>query len=200
MSARITPIKAREFLRTPWKNGLGHTDQIAIHPANADLRRGDYLWRVSTARIQQSAPFSVFPHHDRVLVILDGRGVRLSHSFEEGESPEIVELPALEPYEFPGDISTRCDLLDGPVQDLSVFHRQGEISVSTQIWSAETGESLQWEPQSPTAFLFAARGRIEVAGHLLEKGDAVRTELTEPSQIEVRAESPDASAVLIEIN
>jgi environmental stress-induced protein Ves len=116
---RFRVIARENFKRTPWKNGLGWTDQIAIYPEGSELRRGDFDWRVSTARISQSADFSIFPNHDRVLVVLEGNGVRLAHQFEPGEAPEIVVLQKDGVYEFPGDIPTRCDLVsgDGPPRD-----------------------------------------------------------------------------------
>lgn len=89
---------------------MGFTDQIAIHPPASDLRRGDFLWRLSSARIEKASPFSTFPEHDRVLIILEGSGVRIVHQFSPGEV-EITDVLPLEPYEFPGDVPTDCVLL-----------------------------------------------------------------------------------------
>ncbi|RYZ62872.1 MAG: HutD family protein, partial [Proteobacteria bacterium] len=110
----LTPDR---YSRAKWKNGLGHTDQIAIYPENADLRKSDFLWRISTARIENSSDFSIFPDHDRNLIVLEGQGMRLTHTFPESDSADTVELPKLEPYEFPGDVPSRCELMGGPIQD-----------------------------------------------------------------------------------
>ncbi len=176
MAPLIVIHRASDYAKTPWKNGLGWTEQIAIHPPSADLKRADFLWRISTARVAQSAPFSIFAEHDRLLVILEGEGVRLSHTFEEGEESEKVELPRLEPYEFPGDVLTRCDLLDGPVQDLSVFFRKGEVMADAQIVNLDDGEpEFVWEPAGKTNFAFAVSGSVDLGGEQqLAARDCVR--------------------------
>ena len=140
---------------------MGWTDQIAISPATADLRRGDFDWRVSTARVAQSADFSPFADHDRVLVTLEGAGARLSHSFEESEEPDHVELPAWEPYEFPGDVPTRCELMDGPIQDFSVFVRKGIVSGQNRNSGNQRGRSRSTgNPWEELCFLFVAQGQL----------------------------------------
>src|SRR5208282_2713564 len=113
-------IPFESYRRSFWKNGLGHTDEIAIYPAHAELKAGNFDWRISSAKIDQDSPFSQFPDHDRILIILKGNGIRLTHTFVEGEPDEEVSLGLLEPYEFPGDVPSRCQLIDGGVVDLSV--------------------------------------------------------------------------------
>ena len=196
----LTPIPSNEFRRTPWKNGLGHTDQIAIHPPTGDLRRGDYLWRMSTARVAQSSPFSIFAEHDRVLVILEGQGVRLSHTYEPGEPADVVELPPLEPYDFPGDVPTQCDLVDGEIQDFSVFVRKGEVLAQTELWSADTDETRLWELGARTCLLFVAKGSVSAGGIEYKTRDALRVELDSPSELELRALEPGTRCVLVTLD
>jgi environmental stress-induced protein Ves len=152
------------YRRAAWKNGLGFTDEIAIYPEGASLARGDFLWRVSSARIERSSPFSAFPHHDRVLVVLNGAGVRLSHQIAAGEPPDVVELPVLEPYDFPGDVPTQCELLGGPIRDLSVFVRKGEAHAEVEVLRIAAGESLQWGCPGGVGFLLVVQGELEVIG------------------------------------
>src|SRR4051812_7066019 len=104
-------IPATSYTRSRWKNGLGYTDQIAIYPGGADLKKGDFLWRLSSAKIEQRSGFSLFPEHDRVLVVVKGEGLGLAHTFEEGEPEEFAEVHPFMPYEFPGDVPSRCELL-----------------------------------------------------------------------------------------
>jgi environmental stress-induced protein Ves len=170
------------FARSLWKNGLGHTDQIAIEPPGADLRSGNYLWRISSAWITNASDFSLFPDHDRALVILSGAGVRLTH--EDEGFVDTNELPPLEPYEFPGDIRSRCELLDGPVRDLSVFFRKGIVSATAEVVHVD-GESVwNWDPSATWNFVFAVRGNFEVCTaegvtETLGEGDAFRADGTE---------------------
>src|SRR4051794_12660438 len=101
-SSRI--IQKENYKRSTWKNGLGFTDEIAIYPPDSNLVQGNFLWRLSSARIEKASPFSAFPNHDRILLVLKGAGLKLIHTFEEGSEDEVIEVPKLEPYEFPGDV------------------------------------------------------------------------------------------------
>jgi environmental stress-induced protein Ves len=170
-------LSKSEFLRARWKNGLGYTDQIAIEPVGADLKASNFLWRMSSAQISDSSDFSIFPEHDRTLVVLSGGGVKLTHT-ADGFSDE-VELPLFEPYDFPGDIRSRCDLLEGPVTDLSVFYRKGEVSASVEVIPFSDASVWSWEPRADWNFLFSARGDFEVCTaegetRTLWAGDALR--------------------------
>ena len=68
-------LSPNDYRRMPWKNGLGHTMQIATHPADADL--ASFVWRVSVAEVTQDGPFSPFAGVDRTLVLLTGAGMKL---------------------------------------------------------------------------------------------------------------------------
>jgi len=168
------------FVRSLWKNGLGYTDQIAIEPTSADLRSGNYLWRISSASIMNASDFSLFPDHDRALVILSGAGVRLTHT-DDGFS-ESVELPPLEAYEFPGDIRSRCELLGGPVQDLSVFFKKGEVNASLEVVRVESDSVWSWKPRANWNFIVAVHGDFEICTsegvtETLTQGDVFRVDV-----------------------
>lgn len=183
--ANITTIAKQAYKRATWKNGLGHTDEIAIYPATASLARGDFLWRLSSARIAQGSPFSAFPEHDRTLVVLDGAGLKLTHTFEE-EQVETVEVPALSPYDFPGDVPSRCELISGPITDLSVFVRKAEAEVVTDVAEVEPGDTFDWVPAGRWNFAFATASNFNVTSPLsggtlkLAAGDTLAIELDEP--------------------
>src|SRR5690606_386633 len=76
--ARMTvwhyPASARQF--RPWKNGGGETAEIAVSPAGAGF--DDFDWRISTAIVAQSGPFSGFPGVDRVLTVIEGGAMELT--------------------------------------------------------------------------------------------------------------------------
>ena len=188
MSMQTTVVSKNTFQRAVWKNGLGHTDQIGIHPLNADLRRADFLWRVSSARIEQASDFSLFPNHDRVIVILEGGGVKLTHHFPELNEEETVELPESEPYEFPGDVKSRCELLGGAVTDLSVFIRKGEVGARVECLRFEESEEVrEYFPEGRWNFLFVNKGVLLLESpqgkFRVEKGDCVRIESIRPEDL-----------------
>ena len=68
-------LSPADYRRMPWKNGGGHTTEIAAEPPGAGT--ASFVWRVSVADIAQDGPFSAFPGIDRTLVLLSGRGMRL---------------------------------------------------------------------------------------------------------------------------
>ena len=113
-------IRARDYRRMRWKNGLGETAEVAIEPAGAALDRFD--WRVSMARVESSGPFSAFAGIDRTLTVLDGAGFRLAV-----EGHPVAELtPGSAPFPFPGDRPASATLLAGPVTDLNVMTRRAD--------------------------------------------------------------------------
>ena len=69
----LTPA---DYRRMPWKNGGGHTTEIAAEPPGAGM--ASFAWRVSVADIAHDGPFSAFPGVDRTLVLLAGDGMRLA--------------------------------------------------------------------------------------------------------------------------
>lgn len=191
----LTLLPQDSYQRSTWKNGLGWTDQIAIHPPGADLRKGDFAWRVSTAQIAQNSPFSPFPAHDRLLVVLEGQGVRLSHEYEPGEPMDVVELEPGNPYEFPGDVPTRCELLGGPVRDLSVFFRKGEWQVEAECMDLR--EAYEWTPQAATELMVVFEGSVRADGVEAGNGGTLKRENSERS---VTVETEGALIVLIRLH
>jgi hypothetical protein len=194
-------IRRESYKRATWKNGLGFTDEIAIYPEDATLQKGDFLWRISSARIEKASPFSLFPNHDRTLVILQGAGVRLLHTYEPGEEPEVVELTPLEPYEFPGDVPSRCELIEDGVTDLSVFVRSAEAEGQTEVRAVDDSEPFDWVPTGRWCFAYVTDGEFEVfapgAGDVLQlhEGDTLQLEL--PSGDPVRFHGSGALVLVV---
>lgn len=178
------PLPQASYRRSTWKNGLGFTDEISIHPEGSEFKNSDFLWRLSTARIEKSSPFSVFPDHDRILVLVDGPGMRLTHTFDEGVSEEVVDLSLLEPYEFPGDIASRCELESAGVTDFSVFFKKGEVEASVEVLEV-ADEELAFTPRGRVDFLFVASGTVDVESSRgttrMQRGDAMKFENSEIS-------------------
>jgi hypothetical protein len=105
MIPAIHPAAAR-VLR-PWKNG-GETAEILAAPDGADL--GSFHWRLSTARVERSGPFSLFPAVDRVLAVIEGGALRL----EVGGTVLRVDADS-EAVAFPGDVPCEARLDGGPL-------------------------------------------------------------------------------------
>ena len=135
---------------TPWKNGGGSTREIVCRPPGAGMDGFD--WRVSIATIAQSGPFSVFAGVDRVILLLDGDGVRLQSA--DGIDHRLDQ--ALQPFAFSGDEALDCTLLGGPSQDFNVMTRRSALR-------AEVSGAARTNPPGAGAPRPAARGARPLA-------------------------------------
>ncbi|MFO1144549.1 MAG: HutD family protein [Amaricoccus sp.] len=115
MAAGIYPRAERVF--RPWKNGGGTTAELLAAPAGSGF--DDFDWRISTARVEASGPFSLFPGVDRVLTVLEGGAIALEiagvrHALDADSAP----------FTFPGDVPCFGHLDAGPLLDLNVMVRR----------------------------------------------------------------------------
>jgi environmental stress-induced protein Ves len=118
----------QDVVATPWKNGGGLTQEITCWPPGAGL--DDFQWRVSVASIRASGPFSVFPGIDRVILLLEGSGVRL-RSPGQGIDHRLDEIYS--PLRFSGDAACDCDLLGGDARDFNVMTRRASMTADVQV-------------------------------------------------------------------
>jgi environmental stress-induced protein Ves len=115
MHRLLTPA---DYRRVPWKNGGGHTLEIASEPPGAGTAA--FVWRVSVADIERDGPFSAFPGVDRTLVLLAGNGMRLASA-----SGTLDVCAPYAPVRFPGESAPDCALVDGPTRDFNLMVRRG---------------------------------------------------------------------------
>jgi environmental stress-induced protein Ves len=134
----------------PWKNGGGHTVEIAVEPPGADLTH--FAWRVSVAAVERDGPFSPFPGVDRTLVLLAGKGMRLS-----GGGVDVELRAAFEPVTFAGEANVECALADGPTRDFNVMVRRSLAHASLHVVRDEACAL----PAASTYVCYAACGACE---------------------------------------
>jgi environmental stress-induced protein Ves len=146
---------------TPWKNGGGSTREIVCRPQGAGMDGFD--WRVSIATIAQSGPFSVFAGVDRVILLLDGDGVRLQSA--KGVDHRLDE--ALQPFAFPGEEALDCTLLGGPSQDFNVMTRRSALRAELRVLRAPTPIA-----PAPRGLLLAVRGHWQLQADGVEQNCA----------------------------
>ena len=150
---RALPLPAFEYRRQRWRNNLGWTREILRQP-----ERDDYDWRASIAEIDHDCPFSAFPGHDRVLVLLAGNGMRLE--FDDGRQ-ETLEPPRGR-IAFRGEDALQCSLLDGPTRDFNLIWRRDRVRaelmhrplVGPMLFFPEPG--VQW-----LVFLLSGQARLK---------------------------------------
>ena len=123
-TARVIP--ASDYRRERWRNGAGWTRQVhAQPPASGD---GSWDWRISIAEIEADADFSSFPGIERILVLLQGEGLRLR--FDDGEVQTL--LPPHDRLRFAGERGVRGELVEGATTDFNLMWRRDAIDA--ELW------------------------------------------------------------------
>jgi hypothetical protein len=149
-------LSPSDYRRMPWKNGGGHTTEIAVHPPGAGF--ASFTWRVSMADVLQDGPFSPFSGIDRTLVLLAGAGMRLT-----GDGEPLELRTTFEPVGFSGDRALTCNLVAGPVRDFNLMVRRGTARGDIVV-RREGGDTIA---PADAYVCYAAAGASEclVAGH-----------------------------------
>jgi hypothetical protein len=109
----ITLLDPASYRRTPWKNSGGVTIDIAgAYRPGADAAGWEgMIWRFGRTRIERPGPFSDLSGYDRILVVIEGRGLTLH---PEGHAPLDVRAP-FKPVRFPGEWKITSAIGQGPV-------------------------------------------------------------------------------------
>ncbi len=102
-----------------WKNGLGQTNELFIDPPGVDFVLDVFDVRISSAVVSVGSDFSMFAVYNRVLIVVEGGGLKLKHGDEDwfSLSPFVV-------HDFDGAVQTKCELINGPITDLNVIWRK----------------------------------------------------------------------------
>lgn len=148
----------------PWKNGLGRTRELAIHPLGAGM--GDFLWRVSVAEVESAAPFSAFPGIDRVIALLDGDGFTMK--LDDGRTHALTT--SCVPFAFPGEVGVDVALAGGACRDFNLMLRRGRAHGDIEVWRT-TGTR---QADTAIVLVYCMRGRIDTGDGVLHAGDAWR--------------------------
>lgn len=165
----MTIIRADSLIPRPWKNGGGVTREIAAEPPDASLDA--FAWRLSLADVASDGAFSTFAGVDRVLVLLDGAGMRLT---EADGRVHALDAP-LAIARFAGETPIHATLNDGPTRDFNVMVRRDRAHAAVSVWRG----SGTITPEHDLTFIFCARGSIDIKAadgtrHTLETGDTLR--------------------------
>ncbi len=115
-------IPQSDYLRMPWKNGLGETLEIAVHRNNDQVQ-----YRVSQAAVVEDGVFSDFNGLHRTLVLLQGQGMLLTHQNNEKTYNHNLKQP-LAIANFAGGDVTHASLADGKIEDLNIMVREGKVT------------------------------------------------------------------------
>lgn len=153
--------RATQYVRMPWKNGGGSTEEIT-RDAGAGL--DGFGWRLSIADITESGGFSTFAGYQRVITVIQGAGMVLTVDGEEQRG-----LLPLQPFAFKGESQVSCQLTSGPIRDFNLIY-------SPQRYHAR----LQWVDgiqrlfsTAQTVLVFSVADEVKVLEHTLGHHDCL---------------------------
>lgn len=164
----IQLIKQEHYQRLKWKNGLGRTEQIDIFPEDSLFHESRFTWRMSTAPVTESGPFSLFPGYQRLFIVIEGPGINLYH---EKNNQNLI---AFTPYHFAGDLKTRGDLINGSIQDFNFIYRPDLVSIHYEIIKMNHQEPLSWVTKEEFNFLFVAQGSLQSSNFTIKKRETLK--------------------------
>lgn len=112
-----TIFSPENFNTIPWKNGLGHTTELAISDGgNLD----NFDWRLSIASVVNDGDFSNFAGYHRNLVLIEGNGLILDH--RNGNIDKLTTL--LDVAHFDGVSQTHGALVNGSIKDFNIMTKK----------------------------------------------------------------------------
>lgn len=145
---RIRPSEGRCM---PWRNGGGSTLELAVDPPGATLATG-FRWRLSSAEVGESGPFSAFPGLERWLLLLEGDGFELDF----GDRGCVDLRVPLGPVHFLGDWPASATLAGGPSTDLNLMLDPQRVKATVEVIRLDRNRTF---PLSDgTTLFFCAKG------------------------------------------
>ena len=155
---QIRKLDSSQYKRTQWKNGRGSTTEFFIFPQESSVQENNFLWRASSARVEEKGPFSIFTGYHRYLAILEGQGLILQ--FEDRK--EIIRGNVI--LKFLGGEKVESSLIDGPVVDFNFI-------VDEKLGSAKIHFGQDSQQLSMSSFFIlnlSSRLFVEVQGQNFE--------------------------------
>lgn len=148
----IRHCNADELRRVPWRNGRGTTLEIASDAVDG----GPWSWRCSIADVPESGPFSRFDGCERLIVCVDGNGMRLLI-----DGAAAIDVPRTgEALRFPGEAATVGELVDGPVRDANLMVQRERWSGTLAIVEGSLERRVE---AAAITIVVALRGTAAVA-------------------------------------
>jgi uncharacterized protein len=155
-------IRLRECKPAQWKNGMGRTRELAIHPNGAGM--DDFIWRVSVAEVDSASPFSAFPGIDRHIALLEGGGFTMT--LDDGREHALTT--AFTPFAFPGEAQVSVSLASGPTRDFNLMIRRDRARGELVVWEGPCRQVVD----DAVALIFCAHGHVDTSEGRLQPGEA----------------------------
>ncbi len=197
-------IQYEDYKIVNWKNGKGQSAEIVIHPPHGNISDLSFQWRLSTARISEDSPFSVFPGYNRYLTLLSGKSIEIF--LEKTAIKKTISVGQI--LQFSGDEPAHCHLPTGPVTDLNLIYKKSEIQSEFKIFEV-TNKPRSFQVEAQTALLFVLSGEVITTVFPGEKKIKIKSQSTlllptkrdlEETLLLVEVPTKKSVIALIEIN
>ncbi len=160
---RWTVIRGSSLEKMPWRNGHGTSRDIVTRLG----RDGALLWKVGIADLVADAPFSHYPHCDRIFLPTAG-DPPVELSFDDGG---FQPCPLLVPQRFRGEQAVRCRV-NMPGQAFNAIADRRHCTATLTVLRLEAGDPVE-VPDAPEIVIHCLHGKLAAAGDLLEPGDSL---------------------------
>lgn len=179
MPQTIRHLTSNDYRIMKWKNGKGETSEIALSPPNANFPQDPFLWRLSSAKITESGPFSTFNGYDRLLTVGNGNGLILKfldapHTNSPFAGANSITLSPGEICHFSGNRPVECELVDGPITDLGLIFNRERVSAKMRTIEYPSTTSPQNSGLAQdTQLFYALSGTWFIDHYTLKEGETL---------------------------
>jgi uncharacterized protein len=197
MKELITHLTPSQYKKMPWKNGVGETEEIAVSPLGASIDSANLIWRLSSATISANAPFSAFPGYNRLLSLVQGKGLLL----QSGEKSTLL-MPG-DIYSFSGEEEIKASLTQGMVRDLGLIYQRGKIKKAEMRVLDFKKAARSFTLSANTALFYVSAGTLNASvypgehSYSLQEHDALRIDAAAAKQEVVTLFEPTQKSQLI---
>jgi len=146
----IELIRADQYTKMLWKNGAGFTLEIARSQGDAD-----FDWRISMADVTTSGPFSLFPNKQRIISVLNGKGMVLHVDDLTAKTLNQGDI-----FAFHGESQVQSELVDGAIRDLNLIYDSAKFHARFQ--RVESTEEQTFLSSADLIFIFNQGGETQV--------------------------------------
>ncbi|RQW64489.1 HutD/Ves family protein [Vibrio viridaestus] len=150
----ITYIPRNQFAEVPWKNGKGVT--LEIDRKNV-LNSERFKWRLSIATVDHDGAFSYFECYQRIISVLQGKGMILDVDGQKSGS-----LLPFHAFAFSGDANTQCQLLDGVIADFNVIYDPSQCSAQVEWLEIQSADDLHLVLDSNVTYIISGQSSVDL--------------------------------------
>ncbi len=183
-------ITQEQYVTTLWSGGT--TTQLAIAPEGAVYADRDFLWRLSSAKVElEHSDFTPLPDYNRLISILSGE---LELKIGAGER---FPLRPLQLCSFDGGVPVESW---GRCTDFNLMVRKGAAQAAAQELRLEAGSTLFWSApvlasesfSARTLAIYCARGGVSADGTPAKEGQLLLCREAEDAPVKLTAEGAAA--------